>query len=167
MRPHRGMRRRWFLLGMSLSLVACATPQRPLDVDPVWRGRLSIQRPEPEPRQDTLQFELGGDTAKGWLTLQSPFGQSLAELTWSNQQVVWRQGERIQTLQSLEAWGQRWLGVQVTPHMLFALLQDPQATLPNWDLERRGAQQIRLIHQHAPKVQIRIWVEERPGHMPS
>ncbi|MEY4283692.1 MAG: hypothetical protein EBV20_07050 [Betaproteobacteria bacterium] len=162
-----GMSRRVVALGLGLLIVGCATPQRPHIAEPVWRGRLSIQHPEPEPRSETVQFELGGNATQGWLSIQSPFGQSLAELSWSPQTMILSQGGRVQSLHNLESWGQRWLGVPVSPHMLFNLLQDSQATLPSWEIERRGVQQLRLTHRQSPKVQIRIWVDERPGQTPS
>lgn len=156
---------RWLALASMALLVGCSSP--PLHPDgqdsPVWRGRMAIIHPGPPPKQDGLGFVLGGSAQKGWLTIQSPMGQALAELTWSDSDMNLRDGTSSKRLDDVQAWSQQRLGVALNPQILFTVLQDPNAQITNWHIERRGPHQLLITQNVPPMVQIRIIVDERPA----
>lgn len=154
-----------FFLAFLLDLAACSSlPHAPVHQDdPVWRGRMAIFHPGPPPKQDAVSFVLGGTPNKGWLTFQSPLGQALAELTWSNSEVLLREGSNLKSIPDIQAWSQQWLGSALSPQTLFGVLQDPNAQIPNWHIERKEPQHIRITHIEPPKVQIRLIIDERPA----
>ena len=129
----------------------------------VWRGRMAIFHPGPPPRQDAVSFVLGGTANKGWLTFQSPLGQAMAELTWSDSEVLLREGSTLKSIPDIPAWSQQWLGSALTPQTLFGVLQDENAQIPNWHIERKEPHHIRITRIEPPKVQIRLIVDERPA----
>ena len=124
---------------------------------------MAIHQPGPPPQNDSVGFVLSGSEQEGWLLIQSPLGQALAELRWSGADLSFREGASIRSMQDAQPWIQRWLGASLKPSDLFRVLQDPSVEIPNWDIDRRSAQHLRLTRKEPPQIQIRLVVDERPN----
>lgn len=150
------------------ALVGCAVPPpaAPRDATaPVdqWRGRLVVTHfTASGPSVQAGQFELGGNPQRGWLNLYSPMGQAVAELSWSAQGVIWKQSDRMQGFDRFEDWSVHWLGTSLPAQAWFDVLQGRPSPHPDWTMERPTPRRWLLIHANAPRVEIKLTVDEGP-----
>ena len=158
------------VLALALSaLSGCAlTPSTPaLDSAAqleVWRGRLVVTHfTASGPSVQAGQFELGGKPQQGWLSLYSPMGQAVAELSWSAQGVIWKQSDQIQRFDRFEDWSVHWLGTSLSSQAWFDVLQGRPSPQPDWSIERPTPRRWLLIHANTPRIEIKLTVDEGPG----
>jgi outer membrane lipoprotein LolB len=154
---------RWLvtlLVGMAVALAVsgCATPQRDA-VPGQWSGRLSV-RVESDPVQSfAAAFELQGDAAQGRLALLSPFGATLAVLTWSPTAARLQNDGKVQDFDSLAALTRQVLGADLPVAGIFAWLRGEPADLGTWitdGQDRQGGKLLARRLQPAPAAEMRL-----------
>jgi len=155
-----------WVLASALVLAGCATPQhdagRPVANGDPWSGRLSV-RLESEPAQSfAAGFELHGNARQGRLSLFSPFGATLAQLTWSPSMAQLQADGKAQSFASLDALTQQVVGTELPLAGIFAWLRGEQAEFGDWVPEVQDRSAGRLVARRtlpAPVVEMRLILE--------
>ena len=153
-----------WVLAVALSLVACASPSRIPDLAAdTWAGRLSV-RVESEPVQSfAAGFDLQGNTRAGSLSLYSPLGGTLAQLTWSPGQALLRSGGKEQTFDSLDALTRHAMGAELPVAGIFSWLAGKPANPDGWTIDAQSRADGRLVARRfspAPVVEMRLILDQ-------
>ena len=148
----------------ALALAGCATPVPgpTASASGHWFGRLSV-RVDAEPVQSfAAGFELVGDAAQGRLSLQSPFGATLAELTWSPQAARLQAEGTQQSFASLDALTRHVVGTELPIAGIFSWLRGEPADFSPWIADGQQRESGRLIARRQfplPVVEMRLILE--------
>lgn len=133
------MRRRLGLLWVVLMLQACASVVKPREAasQPTqeWSGRISLQVQSDPPQQLNASFGLQGAAQQGQLAVYSPFGTTLATLTWSAQEAVFQQGDRQQRFDSIATLTERLTGTSLPMTELFDWLNGQPTHVAGWQTD--------------------------------
>ncbi|MFT4192570.1 MAG: outer membrane lipoprotein LolB [Comamonas sp.] len=145
----------------SALLAACATPTRtlPPSTDRYWMGRLSLQTREERPQGFSASFELSGQPQRGELVLTSPIGNRIAEVQWTRQQAILRQGSRSQTYASLDELIEQLTGTAIPVAALFDWLAGTPTAVPGWNVDLSRQPDGRLLATRlwpAPATELRV-----------
>jgi len=121
------------------SLIACTTPRPPAaPTEPAalsWSGRLAL-RIDSEPAQSfSAGFELTGGAQSGKLTVFSPFGATLAELTWSPGAARLRSDGKQQEFSSVDALTRSAVGSELPIAALFRWLAGENPAVDGWQAD--------------------------------
>ncbi|MBP6851558.1 MAG: outer membrane lipoprotein LolB [Rhodoferax sp.] len=153
----------WVLL-CALVVSGCATPA-PGAGSPdstLWAGRLSV-RVDSEPVQSfAAGFELRGDLRQGRLSLFSPFGATLAQLTWSPLAAQLQTDGKEQSFASLDALTRHVAGTELPIAGIFAWLRGQPAEFGDWTpdvQERAGGRLVARRLSPLPAVEMRLILE--------
>ncbi|MGB4557504.1 MAG: lipoprotein insertase outer membrane protein LolB, partial [Burkholderiaceae bacterium] len=92
------------LLTALVFLAGCASPTRPSATAETnfWQGRLSLQIATAQPQSFSAGFELSGQSQAGTLLLNSPLGNTVAELTWTPQNATLKTGGELRSFETLD-----------------------------------------------------------------
>ncbi len=158
-----------WVLAMVLALGACATPPpQVLSADAPrdqWAGRMSV-RVESDPVQSfSASFELRGTAAQGQLSLYSPIGSTVAQLTWSPAQARLRSDGKDQAFESLGALTRQAVGTELPIASIFAWLSGQAASTDGWVADLQNHASGRLVArrlQPAPAVEMRLILDQQP-----
>lgn len=155
--------RRWLAaLALSVLLAGCATPPRPADAGPdVWVGRLALKVDGNRPQSFAAGFELRGSATAGELTLMSPLGQTLAQVSWSPQGAELRQGDQVTRRGSLDQLTTELTGTAVPVQALFDWLRGASTEAAGWQADLAGHADGRIQAQRRspqPAAELRIIV---------
>ena len=149
-----------WLLALVLALGACATASRDSGLaGDTWAGRLSV-RVESDPVQTfSAGFDLQGNALSGRLSLYTPFGSTMANLTWAPQEARLHAIGKEQRFDSLDALTRHALGAELPIAGIISWLAGTPASTYGWtvDLQERAAG--RLVARRfspAPMVEIRL-----------
>jgi outer membrane lipoprotein LolB len=151
------------VLVTALLLGGCAAPShnasRAIDF---WSGRLSV-RVDSEPAQSFYAgFDLHGNARQGQMSLYSPLGATLAQLTWSPDEARLHSEGKEQAFASLEALMRHVMGTELPVTGLFAWLAGQPANPDGWiaDLKDRESGKLvaRRLHP-VPAVELRLVLE--------
>lgn len=147
-----------------VALAGCASP---LPVPPAaspsyWVGRLSV-RVDAEPVQSfAAGFELAGDARQGRLSLQSPFGATLAQLSWSPAAAELQSEGKSQAFSSLDALTRHVVGTELPINGIFSWLRGEPADFSPWISDGQERSSGRLIARRPfplPVVEMRLVLE--------
>ena len=125
------------LAGLALSGCAARRPAGNLSAGDaaVWVGRLAV-RVDADPVQAfSAGFELRGNAEVGVLLLFSPFGATLARLSWSPGEARLLSGGKEQTFTSIEALTLHVTGASLPLDGLFQWLAGNPAPVAGWEAE--------------------------------
>lgn len=148
-------------LALALSLAACATPaaRAPDPASDSWAGRLSV-RVESDPVQSfTAGFDLQGNARTGRLTLFSPLGGTVAQLSWSPEHAQLQSGGKDQRFESLDALTRQAMGAELPIDGVFAWLAGKAVKPDGWtvDLQDRAGGRLVARRTHpVPLVELRM-----------
>lgn len=154
------------LLALALMLAGCTTPPRQAVTGTgelkIWIGRMAL-RVESDPVQTfSGGFELEGTSQRGGLSLFSPMGGTVAQLTWSADDARLRSDGKEQIFVSLDALTQRLVGVELPIASLFSWLAGEAAPVSGWDVDLRDRSRGRLVARRLapdPKVELKLVLE--------
>lgn len=155
-----------WLLAVVLSLGACATATRdPGQAEDAWAGRLSV-RVESDPVQSfAAGFDLQGNAQSGRLSLYSPLGSTVANLSWSPQQAHLHAGGKDQRFDSLDALTRHAMGAELPIAGIFSWLAGKPANPVGWTVELQDRAAGRLVARRfspAPVVELRLILDQAP-----
>ena len=161
------MKRRRLLhlaLGAGAALLAgCATPSRPsAPADGFWSGRMALQVDQQPAQSFSAIFELRGNARRGGLTLTSPIGSVLAELSWEPGTATLRTGGQTRQFGSVAALAQEATGTALPVQALFDWLAGMQTPVPGWQADLSELAQGRLRARRtdpAPAADLRVVLE--------
>ncbi len=147
-------------LPLALSLASCATPPRDRDLAiDTWAGRLSV-RVESDPVQSfTAGFDLQGNAATGRLSLFSPLGGTVAQLTWSPEQAHLQSGGKDQAFDSLNALTRQAMGAELPIDGIFSWLAGKPVKADGWVVDvqdRAGGRLVARRSSPSPVVEMRL-----------
>lgn len=129
------------LLAVPLALVACATPpgSSPAGSN-VWSGRLALRVDSDPPQSFSAGFDLRGTPEAGELLLNSPLGNTVAQVNWSPAGAELRQGGQVQRRASLDELTTELGGTALPVAALFAWLRGESPSAAGWtaDLSQQG-----------------------------
>ena len=157
---------RVWVLAIALFLGACATPPRYVPQMVArpdhWEGRLSV-RVDSDPVQSfSAGFELEGNARSGRLSLYSPLGGTVAQLTWSPAEARLRSDGRDQTFGSLDALTRHAVGTALPIASIFSWLDGQSAHTDGWvaDLQNHaGGRLVARRLEPAPAVEMRMVID--------
>lgn len=150
------MRERWFLrffgLIFVINLIAgCAinTPARdifdseksPSKVSAAnanYQGRLSLRIASDPPQSLYAGFNLNGDAQTGDLTLNSPLGNSLAQLSWTPQSAVLKANNETKEYPSTSALIEHVTGTAIPLNALFDWMAGKDTPAEGWEIDLSG-----------------------------
>ena len=153
-----------FLLAM-LFMAGCAQPPKISGKEStgIWRGRLSLQI-ESDPAQFfSAGFELAGNAQAGELVLSTPFGGTLAALSWTAQTAVMRANGAARHFDSLDALLTQATGTALPVPALFSWLRGEDAAATGWQADLSQLSQGRLMARRtnpAPVAELRLALEK-------
>lgn len=148
----------------ALTLAGCATPVPgpAATASGYWVGRLSV-RVDAEPVQSfAAGFELIGDASQGRLSLQSPFGATLAQLNWSPAAAQLLADGKQQSFASLDALTRHVVGTELPIAGIFSWLRGEPADFSPWISDgqlRTGGRLIARRPSPLPVVEMRLILE--------
>ena len=151
-------------LACALMLAGCATPLPGPAASSIdnWVGRLSV-RVDAEPVQSfAAGFELMGNERQGRLSLQSPFGATLAQLTWSPAAAQLQAEGKTQSFPSLDALTRHVVGTELPINGIFSWLRGEAADFSPWisdGQERTGGRLFARRASPLPVVEMRLVLE--------
>ncbi|WP_335645428.1 lipoprotein insertase outer membrane protein LolB [Melaminivora suipulveris] len=158
-------RRRWLGLlaaGGTALLSGCAQPPRAASDaqrGDFWSGRLAVQVEGDAARSFSAGFTLAGSASAGSLLLYTPLGNALAELRWTPQHAVLKQGDRERSSTSLQQLARDLTGVDLPIEALFAWLHGDAVQAAGWQADLSRLQDGRLVaSRHAPEPQATLRV---------
>lgn len=158
--------------GLSLLLAGCAAPAARTDAATAagagriqgWSGRLSLQVDGDQAQSFAALFDLRGSSERGGLTLTSPIGSTLAELTWAPGEAVLRNGSETRRYESVDALLIAATGAAIPVRALFGWLDGRDEHVAGWqpDLQQIDRGRLRAVRTSPqPRADLRI-VFERP-----
>ena len=120
-------------------------------------------RVDSEPVQSfAAGFELRGDVRQGRLSLYSPFGATLAQLTWSPLAAQLQTDGKEQSFASLDALTRHVAGTELPIAGIFAWLRGQPAEFGDWTpdvQERAGGRLVARRLSPLPAVEMRLILE--------
>jgi outer membrane lipoprotein LolB len=125
-------------------LAGCATPSKPSGpVDAQngpWSGRLALQVEDKPGDSFSAGFELKGNAGAGELTLYSPLGGTLAQLSWGQGSATLRTGSETRQFPSVDSLIAHATGTPIPVAALFDWLRGTATRVPGWrpDLTQLG-----------------------------
>jgi outer membrane lipoprotein LolB len=168
------------ILSITINLVAgCAinTPARAkldannanLDGKPVvlsYSGRLSLRIASDPPQSLYAGFSLNGDAQTGDLTLNSPLGNTIAQLTWTPQSAVLKANNETKTYASTSDLIENATGTPIPLGALFDWLAGEDTPVIGWEIDlsqMKNEEQKRLIAKRTyplPTADLRIAIDK-------
>ena len=135
-----GAKLRWAaLLGLLALLSACAHLSPPTSQTDAsrqfWSGRLALTVHSDPPQSLSASFELRGDAKEGALQLTGPLGTTIAELSWTPQQALWRAGQQTRAYASLDELVAQATGTPLPVAALFDWLSGDNTPVDGWRAE--------------------------------
>jgi outer membrane lipoprotein LolB len=140
--------RRGLLATLILLLAGCAQPPARTTAGgakPIWTGRLALQVASEPPQSFAAGFELRGGAQTGELVLVSPFGNTLASLSWSPGSARLRNGDGERLFDSIEALAREVTGTPIPLRALFDWLDGTQGTADGWQADLSRLDEGRLL----------------------
>lgn len=144
-------------------LTGCALPSRTTGVDTpteaVWTGRLALQVEGRAEQSFTAAFDLRGNAMRGQLTLQSPFGSTLARLEWDKSGAHLTTPEESRWSESIEDLLRQVTGSSIPLDAIFSWLQGYEASAEGWQADLSAIHAGRLMASRqtpAPVTTLRI-----------
>jgi outer membrane lipoprotein LolB len=140
----------WLLFTINL-IAACAT--NTLATDDSWndnlaqktkpkianyQGRLSLRIASDPPHSLYAGFTLNGDTQTGDLTLNSPLGNTLAQLTWSPNSAILKANNETKEYTSASALIEQVTGTVIPLNALFDWMAGKDTPAEGWDIDLSG-----------------------------
>lgn len=140
-----------------------------------WQGRLALQvSPEGRPSQSesgaptdgqsfSASFSLSGSPQTGSLLLFSPFGTTIAELSWTAQTAALRANGETQTFSTLAELLKRSTGTEIPIAGLFAWLAGDNPSTPGWYADLSKHSLGRIVSRRTdplPTVELRLIFEK-------
>jgi outer membrane lipoprotein LolB len=136
------------LAAFALVLGGCATPVRPpsssQQPSAVWTGRMALQVEGNSSQSFSASFELKGSAQAGGLTLFTPLGSTLADLSWAPGAATLRANGRTQRFDSVEALAAEATGTAIPVGALFDWLSGVDTQVPGWRADLSQLAQGRL-----------------------
>ena len=156
--------------GLSLLLAGCAAPAARTEAAPAaaaariegWSGRLSLQVDGDQSQSFAALFDLSGSPERGGLTLTSPIGSTLAELTWAPGEAVLRNGAETRRYESVDALLIAATGAAIPVRALFGWLDGRDEHVAGWqpDLQQIAQGRLRAVRTSPqPRADLRIVFE--------
>ena len=154
----------WAALAIAVLLTCgCATAPRsagpaaqPADV---WNGRLALRVESEQVQSFSAAFELKGNARAGELALYSPFGATIARLSWSPGVALLRSDGKEQAFDSLDALTRQATGAELPITSIFLWLAGEDASAQGWTADLRRLAQGRLEARRsvpAPAMELRL-----------
>lgn len=127
----------WVLIALMLQACASGVTSRTTttELKQAWSGRISLQVQSEPPQQLNASFGLQGAEQHGQLDVYSPFGTTLATLTWSAQEAVLQQGEQRQRFDSIAILTQQLTGTPLPMAELLDWLNGKPTSVPGWQTD--------------------------------
>lgn len=100
-----------------------------------WSGRLALKIASQPPQSFTAAFELNGSAQQGSLTLSTPLGSTLAQLTWTPQRATLESPRENQQFASVDALVAHVTGTHIPAQALFDWLQGKNTTSAGWQAD--------------------------------
>lgn len=152
------------ILLVAMFLGGCAQPPRSKDADAAahagWRGRLALRVENGQgPQSFSAGFELSGTPQAGELVLSTPFGTTLATLTWTAQDATLRTNGEVRHFESVDALATQATGAALPIAALFLWLSGQHATAAGWQADLSQLSDGRLMAQRThpePAAELRI-----------
>lgn len=155
------MQRRWALLGCCLVLTGCVTAPRERPAA-FWSGRLGLQLQTDPPQNLQAAFELQGSASQGELTLFSPVGTVLAQLSWTPWQATLERGQERWTQDNVEQLTEQLVQTPLPIHALFGWIEGRAVTPAGWEVDLSAHDQGRIVARRdlpAPPAVLRILLD--------
>jgi outer membrane lipoprotein LolB len=152
---------------LSFLIAGCATNKSDTghfySKNETWSGRISLKTLSTPPQQLFTTFVLQGSPESGRLTLNSPIGTTLAEVSWSRDQAVLRQGGEVRQYPDLDTLTTALTGSELPVAAMFSWLNGQPLSAGGWiaqlaDLPRGRLQARRDTPD--PAAEIRIILDE-------
>ena len=154
------------LLAVAMLSTGCALvrPNTPLPSAQaqLWRGRLALRVDTLQPQSFASAFELSGTPDAGELLLTTPWGTTLAQLSWSAQSATWRTPEATRSFASFDEMMVQVLGSAIPVNALFAWLQGQALSASGWSADLSDFAAGRITAQRtvpAPGAELRLTLE--------
>jgi outer membrane lipoprotein LolB len=169
-----------FILLVTINLIAgCAinTPARAkLDANNVnlngkpavfsYQGRLSLRIASDPPQSLYAGFSLNGDAQTGDLTLNSPLGNTIAQLTWTPQSAVLKANNETKAYPSTSDLIENVTGTPIPLSALFDWLAGKDTPAAGWEIDlsqMKNDEQQRLVAKRTsplPTADLRIAIDK-------
>lgn len=151
------------MLAALFLMSGCAQPPGIKDTDATdnagWRGRLALRVETGQAQFFSAGFELSGTPTAGELVLSTPFGTTLATLTWTAQDATLRTNGEVRHFESLDALAIQATGTAIPIAALFLWLTGQHATAAGWQADLSQLSDGRLMAQRThpePAAELRI-----------
>lgn len=99
------------------------------------QGRIAIRVDSEPPQSLSGAFTLNGNAQRGDLSLSTPLGSILAELSWSPQQAVLKANNDTSLFASTDALMQQFTGTVLPLHALFDWLAGRDTPATGWQVD--------------------------------
>lgn len=123
-----------------------ADPQNRLQ-GPLWEGRLLVKVEGDAPQSWSAAFTLQGSAQAGQLSLYTPLGTTLAQVTWDASGAQLQSADTTRRFASLAELTQELSGTELPVASLFAWLQGVNAPAAGWTADLSDLPQGRLRAQ--------------------
>ena len=100
-----------------------------------YQGRLSLRIASDPPRSLYAGFNLNGDAQTGDLTLNSPLGNSLAQLSWTPQSAVLKANNETKEYASASALIDNVTGTTIPLNALFDWMAGKDTPAEGWEID--------------------------------
>ncbi len=154
-------------LAMALVLAGCAAPPRHAAPEAgqtrtAWSGRLALRVDAQRPQSFHAGFELRGNAQQGELSLFSPIGATVANMSWSPGMARLRADGKDSQYPSLGALTTEVAGAEIPVASLFQWLAGEPVTTDGWQAELDQLADGRLVArrlQPPPAVELRLVID--------
>jgi outer membrane lipoprotein LolB len=106
--------------------------------DANYQGRLSLRIASKPPQSLYASFNLNGDAQTGDLTLNSPLGNSLAQLSWTPQSAVLKANNETKEYASTNALIEHVTGTVIPLNALFDWMAGKGTPAEGWEIDLSG-----------------------------
>lgn len=153
-----------------LLLAGCATPRTSRNAavqtssSSSWSGRLSLRVDDTASQSFAALFDLNGTPERGTLSLTSPIGSTLADLSWTPTEALLRSGGQTRRYESVDALVTAATGAAVPVRALFAWLDGRDEDVTGWrpDLSRIADGRLNAVRETpSPRAELRV-IFDRP-----
>jgi outer membrane lipoprotein LolB len=112
-----------------------------------YQGRLSLRMASDPPQSLYAGFSLSGDAQKGSLTLNSPLGNTLAQLSWTTQSAVLTANNETKEYASANALIEEVTGTVIPLNALFDWMAGKDTAAEGWEIDLSAMKSTTANHE--------------------